>query len=147
MLRIRTKAALAALPLALASCGPPAPLHVDGAWIRLPAVPGRPAAAYFTIHGGPKDETLIDVSCDVANHAEMHESMGGGMKRLEGVRVPARADTSFAPGGRHMMLFDLSPSIKVNGDYVPRLLFTFADNSKFETSATVVGAGDPAPSH
>lgn len=145
MIRMGIRAALAALPLALASCGPPSPLHVDGAWIRLPAVPGRPAAAYFTVHGGPRDETLIDVSCDVANHAEMHESMGGGMKRLQEVHVPARADTSFAPGGRHVMLFDLSPSIKVNGEYTPRLLFTFADNSKFETGATVVGPGAPAP--
>ncbi|MEG8056594.1 hypothetical protein QP150_07360 [Sphingomonas sp. 22L2VL55-3] len=38
--------------MALASCSPPKELSVDGAWVRLGAVTGRPAAAYFTVHGG-----------------------------------------------------------------------------------------------
>ncbi len=57
---------------------------------------GRPGAAYFTLHGGRSDATLIDVSADVAVRAEIHESMSGaggmaGMKPLASVAVPAGA--------------------------------------------------------
>ena len=43
----------------LASCSQPKELAVDGAWVRLGAVTGRPAAAYFTVHGGPTPATLL----------------------------------------------------------------------------------------
>lgn len=140
-----------ALPLlsafALAACSHPPVLAVDKAYIRLNAVPTRPAVAYFTIHGGTADMTLIDVSSDVSVKSEMHESMAAhGMAAMQPIHdVPVRAatDTAFAPGGKHVMLFDMNPGVKP-GRKVP-LTFTFANNQRLLATATVIAAGAPVP--
>ena len=131
-----------ALPVMLAACGKPAALAVDGAWIRLPAVPGRPGAAYFTLHGGAADETLIAVASPRARRAELHESMANGMRPTASVPLPAGGIVAFAPGGRHVMLFDLDPRLPP-GSSAP-LTLRFADGRTLGTTARVVGAADPA---
>ena len=97
--------------MALASCSQPKELSVDGAYIRLGAVTGRPAAAYFTVHGGPTPATLISVTTDVAIKAEMHETMAKNgvtsMAPFTRLEIPANTDVAFAPGGRHEMLFNM----------------------------------------
>lgn len=135
-------------PLVLAGCARPDALSVDRAWVRLGAVTGRPAAAYFTIHGGPTPTTLIAVSTDVTIRAEMHESMKMArgamtMAPLNRVAIPAHADIVFAPGGRHVMLFDVNPGIRPGRNIT--LSFAFADGTRLQASARTVGAGDPAP--
>lgn len=140
---MRNGTCLIAALLALAGCGRPAPLAVDSAWVRLPAVPGRPGAAYFTLRGGPADATLIAVDSDYVRRAELHESMAGGMRPLPSVAVPAGEDVAFAPGGRHAMLFDISPRM-TPGKHLP-LRFAFADGRRIDADAKVVAAGDPAP--
>jgi copper(I)-binding protein len=133
---------------AVAGCGGPERVTVDDAWVRLPAVPGRPGAAYFTLHGGPSDATLIDVSADIAIRAEMHESMTGAggmaaMTPLRSVAVPAKATVAFAPGGRHVMLFGINAKAKAGRIY--NLTLNFANGGRIYAPATVVGAADPAP--
>lgn len=139
--------ALLGVLLALSGCDSPKEIHVSKAWVRLAAVPRGPAAAYFTLYGGPADATLISVSSDVSIRAEMHESMKSGtmssMKPIQQVALPAGSEIVFAPGGKHVMLFDVNPGIKP-GAPVP-LLFTFADGQRVTYKATAVGAGDPAP--
>ena len=131
--------------MALASCSPPKELSVDGAWVRLGAVTGRPAAAYFTVHGGPVPTTLISATTDVAIRSEMHETMDKGgmstMTPLAKVEIPANTDVAFAPGGRHVMLFDMNSGIKP-ADRVT-LTFAFADGTRIINNATVVAAGTP----
>ncbi len=138
----------AMLPLAVTACGGPERVAVDDAWIRLPAVAGRPGVAYFTLEGGRSNATLIDVTADIAIRAEMHESMTGAggmasMKPLASVPVPAGKDTVFAPGGRHVMLFDINPKAKVGRIY--NLTLNFANGGRIYAPAMVVGAADPAP--
>ena len=129
--------------MALASCSPPKELSVDGAWVRLGAVTGRPATAYFTVHGGPTPTTLISATTDVAIRSEMHETMDKGgmstMTPLAKVEIPANTDVAFAPGGRHVMLFDMNSGIKP-ADRVT-LTFAFADGTRIINNATVVAAG------
>ena len=131
--------------MALASCSQPKELSVDGAWVRLGAVTGRPAAAYFTVHGGPSPATLISVTTDVAIKSEMHETMDKAgmstMAPLARVEIPANTDVAFAPGGRHVMLFDMNSGIKP-ADRVT-LTFAFADGTRIINNATVVAAGTP----
>lgn len=132
----------------LAACAPaPKELYVDKAWVRLGAVPGRPAAAYFTVHGGPRPATLINVTTDVAIQTEMHRSMATGgmaaMKPVRDVAIPAEADLAFAPGGRHVMLFDVNPGIKPGARIT--FTFTFADGTRILQSAAVLAAGGDAP--
>ena len=131
----------------LAGCQPMPP-SVEDAWIRLPAVQGRPAAAYFELDAGRAAQTLLSVKSPIAIRSELHESMemdGGmmSMKPLAQLAIPAGDDVEFAPGGKHVMLFDIAPSAKP-GD-VTKLIFTFADGQTLEVDAKLLAAGDPAP--
>ncbi|MCW3848668.1 copper chaperone PCu(A)C [Sphingomonas sp. LB-2] len=145
---MRAFGAIAAMAM-LAGCQQaPRDVSVDGAWVRLPAVAGNPGAAYFALHGGSKDAILLAVMAKFAVRAELHESMEGhaGMTSMAPVRqvaVPAGATVTFAPGGKHVMLFDVSPSLKP-GEKAPVTL-SFADGKTVEVQAIIVGAGDPAP--
>lgn len=139
----------ATLLAAITGCGGPATLSVDDAYVRLPAVAGRPGVAYFTIHGGPEATRLLSVTSPVVVRTELHESMSGGgmatMAPLRDVPVAASAELTFAPGGRHAMLFDINARVKP-GKNIP-LLFTFANNQRIEVDAPVIAAGDTAHHH
>ena len=140
---------LAAAAVALAGCDAAAPLAVDRAWVRLPAVPGNPASAYFTVHGGVRSVVLRGVATDAAARTEMHQSMvvdpttrAMTMAPLRSVAIPAQARIAFAPGGRHLMLFGLKPGVRPGSSV--RLTLDFAGTS-IATDARVIAAGDPAP--
>lgn len=138
---------IVAAALLLGGCGQPAELRADDAWVRLPAVAGRPGAAYFTVHGGAQADVLLAVSTPAALRAELHETLDHqGVKSMQPARdipVPAKGTVQFAPGGRHVMLFDLGPNVK-SGTRIP-LSLAFAGGKKLELQAQVVGAGDPPP--
>ena len=136
-------AALLLPALALAGCSKPKQLYVDHAWVRLPAVRTQPGAAYFTLHGGKTDATLIAVSTDVAIRSELHEGMAGAMKPVSSIPVPAGSTVPFTPGGRHVMLIDLNPVVKPGGKLT--LTFTFANGDRILQDAAVLDAGAPAP--
>ena len=121
---------------------------VKDAWVRLPAVAGRPGAAYFTIAGGTTGTTLLAVKTPGAVRAELHESMAGHggvmtMTPVRDVAVPPGGEVRFAPGGKHVMLYDLSPGLKPGGKV--RLNFALVDGKSLNADARVIGAGDPAP--
>lgn len=126
----------------LTGCSGKPTLESSDGWVRLAAVPGRPAAAYFTIRGGPKPMTLIDVSSDVAIGTEMHEG-GMAMKKVDAVTIPAGATVAFQPGGRHVMLYHMNPGVKPGR--ILSLLLTFSDGTRLRQGARVIAAGDPAP--
>ena len=116
--------------------------------MRLPAVAGRPAAAYFTLHGDRTAERLIKVESTLARAAQMHESMAGtggmaGMAPLAAVDLPAGGMLAFRPDGRHVMLFGLDPAV-APGTAVP-LRFGFASGRTAEAEATRGAAGDDRP--
>lgn len=144
---MRVPLALFAAAVAVAGCAQPRERSVTNAWVRLPAVAGRPAAAYFTLHGGKTDATLIAVTTDVAIRTELHETKAAGramtMAPLNAVPVPARGTVSFAPGGRHVMVFDLNPVVKRGGTMT--LTFTYADGLRIQQDAAVIAAGDAVP--
>lgn len=123
-----------------------AELGADNAWVRLPAVSGRPGAAYFTVKGGAQATNLVAVSSPAAIRAELHEMKHeGGMMTMAPVKdvpVPAGGTVEFKPGGKHVMLHDLSPSVRAGGTIPLRL--SFADGKTIELNAAVRAAGDAA---
>lgn len=125
----------------------PKETYVDHAWIRLGAVKGRPASAYFTVHGGPTAQTLIAVTTDVTVKSEMHETMAQGtmssMKPLGSVAIPAKGTVAFQPGGRHVMLYNMNPGITPGATVT--LTLTFGNGLRILQDAGVIAAGDPAP--
>ncbi len=131
--------------LALTACQPKGADQptVKEARVRLSAVAGGPAGAYFTLTGGAKDDRLLRIDSAVVNKIELHESVMNGdvmtMRPLADVPLPARASIAFAPGGSHAMLFGVDPRI-TPGTGVP-MLFTFASGTKIEVEAKSAGAG------
>lgn len=117
--------------------------QIRDAWVRLAAAPGRPAAGYFTIVGGAKDDRLMRVESAVVKSIELHQSsMSGGvmtMAPMANVPVAAGAKVEFAPGGNHAMLFDVDARI-TPGTAIP-MLFTFASGAAIEAEAKTVPAG------
>lgn len=137
---------IAACVVALSGCGQPSEVAISDAWVRLPAAPGRPAGGYFTIRGGATDQTLVRVSSPAAGRIELHETMRSGpgmtMVPIASLKVPAGATIAFAPGGKHLMLFDLRQAAPAKP--IP-LTFTFASGRDLTVEARAVAAGDPAP--
>lgn len=131
----------------------PAQLTVTDAIVRLPVVPGRPAAGYFTLSGGAKADRLLGVASPIAR-IEMHETlMANGRMRMapmEMLDVPAGQRIAFAPGGKHLMLFGLPAGVKHGADV--RLVFTFEKAGAVPVtavarSATSAPTDDPHAGH
>lgn len=141
--------ALLAPLLLLGAChGRSSEPKVTEAWVRLPAVAGQPAAAYFTIRGGRSDMRLVRIESALAAKTEMHASMKAmdgmaSMAPLDHVDIPAHGTVRFAPGGNHAMLIGLDPVVKP-GTAVP-LRFGFAGGTTAEAEAKTVSAGEDAP--
>jgi periplasmic copper chaperone A len=153
--RSRTRA-LPAMLLLVAAAGchrhPAGAIWAEHAWVRLAPVPGRPAAAYLTVHGGAEAGQLISVDTPRAGSSELHETlrrMDAGaapvmsMDRVDGIDLPAGGTVTLAPEGYHAMLFGVAPGVKP-GDRVP-LTLRFARGAPMAIEAKAVGAGDPAP--
>lgn len=144
---LRRWTAALSLPIAACSAQPRTPVAGD-AYVRLAAVPGRPAAGYFVVHGGASDATLVQVAAAGVPRAELHGSRmtANGMTAMEslaGVPVPAGATVAFAPGGRHVMLFGVPASV-ASGATLP-LTLRFGDGTAVRVDARVIAAGDAAP--
>ena len=139
------------LPLiALSACQPKPVEGVKDARITLPAVAGRPGAAYFTLTGGEADNRLLQVTSPQVIRVELHESMmKGGMMSMGaiegGVAVPAGTKVEFKPGGKHAMLFDIAPAVKAGGKI--KLTLTYANGRAVEVDADVKPAGEGGGSH
>ena len=115
----RTFPIIAAL-LALSACGAePVAIEAPKATVRLAAVPGRPAAGYFTFRIAGDRGALVSVASPQAGRVELHETMHHGtmtsMRPLERIPVRDGETLTFEPGGRHLMLFDLDRNVAAGG--------------------------------
>jgi len=155
----RTQSLFAAAPiiaiLALASCQRAKPLYVDGAYVRLSPDPDNPAAGYFTIHGGAQPVTLLAVETDAAVRLEMHQSMTtagnmASMQPIQTVDVPAGQKVKFAPGGKHLMIWQINPQAIAAGKMEFKLIFSNGDRLLVDAviqgvDGRPVGNGGDAP--
>jgi len=166
MRRIGT-AGVTALALALAGCGDKAPqqapeattaapdetpenapgISLTDAVVQLPAVDGRPGVAYFTLsQGSGAARKLAAVHIDGVGRAELHESkMANGvssMKPVTEVAIEAGKTLSFAPGGYHVMLFDIDPALKAGG--TAELTISLDNGDKATAVAKIQSVGGAA---
>jgi len=106
----------------------------------LPAVKGNPGAAYFTLaNSGEKAVTIAAIAVDGAAKAEMHQTTGGQMAPVDKAEVAPGAALKFAPGGYHVMLFELDPKLAAGG--TAEITVTFADGDKLSAPLTIEAAG------
>ena len=99
--------------------------------IRTP-IAGRPTAGYFDYETSfNKTDRIIAVASPAFKRVEMHDSVTeGGMKKmvkLDTLDLPAKSTIKFAPGGKHLMLFEPTKELK-DGDQV-KVTFVFAEQN------------------
>ncbi len=143
-------------PASIGAGGVIGAIAVEGLVVR--AVPGgrNVTAAYAVLRSQGGADRLIAVSAAGAASGEIHDHVmqDGMMKmtRIDGVDVPAGGTAVLAPGGRHLMLFGVSPPY-VAGQSVAVTL-TFQTAGAIVITAPVVdvvpvspgGGGSPAGS-
>ena len=147
MLRTMRTLLLSAAVVLAAAPAAAADISVTDAWVRLPAVAGRPAAGYFMLMSKDRAATIVGVSSPSAKKAEIHESsMANGMMQmtpLPRLTVGKGQMVMLKPGGKHVMLFGLDPAIKPGGTV--RLDLKLDNGSTASVTARAVGATDAPP--
>jgi hypothetical protein len=124
-------------------------LVITQAWSR--ATPGgaRVAGGYLTIENkGSAPDRLIGGSADVAARVEVHEMATKNdvmtMRRVEGgLTIEPGKTVKLAPGGYHLMMFELKSPLK-KGDTLPVTL-EFEKAGKVTVSFDIQGIGAPGP--
>ena len=119
-------------------------VRASDAKVRLPAVAGRPAAGYVTLHGGSADDELVAAASPLAERVEVHgSSMAGGVMRMNAlpvVRVRAGEKVMFAPGGMRLMIFGLRADTRAGAAVPVRLTFRSGTELRVEAVAVAPGA-------
>ncbi|WP_237713935.1 copper chaperone PCu(A)C [Novosphingobium sp. Rr 2-17] len=128
-----------------ASNGPDAKpgISASGARLVLPVIPGRPAAAYFTVRNdGGAEATLVGVHVADAGSTQMHRTQGGTMAQVDKLAIAPGGALEFAPGGLHAMVFDPGTELKAGG--TSELTLTFSDGDKISIPLSIEGMGPQA---
>lgn len=143
---------LAAALLTLGACNvalPDPKVEVEEAWVQLPAVPGRPGSAYFTLIGNNDPTKLVGVTSPRVERIELHETVTedgvSRMRQPEHLVFPPDLKMVFAPGARHAMLFGIDPAVKA-GDTIP-LTFNLEPAPPVTVEAEVRAFGDGHGGH
>jgi len=93
---------------------------VDNAWVR-PTNPGQDVGAAYMTLTSTQDATLISAESSVTKSVEIHSmTMQNGvmkMRMLKNLALKAGEPYKLAPGGFHLMLFDLKKPLAA-GDTV-----------------------------
>lgn len=124
-------------------------LVISQAWSR--ATPGgaKIAGGYLTIENkGAAPDRLVGGSGDIAGKVEIHEmAMNNGVMTMrpldKGLAIEPGKTVKLAPGGYHLMMFDLKGPFK-QGEKVPVTL-EFEKAGKVNLSLDVQGVGAQAP--
>jgi periplasmic copper chaperone A len=124
-------------------------LVITQAWSR--ATPGgaKIGSGYLTIENkGPAADRLIGGSGDITDRIEVHEMTTSNgvmtMRALDkGLVIEPGKTVRLAPGGYHLMMFDLKSPLKQH-DKVPVTL-EFEKAGKVKLSFDVLSVGAPGP--
>lgn len=106
-------------------------VSVKDAWVR-PTNPGQEVGAAYMTLTSERDVSLVSVETDAAKSVEIHNmTMENGvmkMRMLDALPLKAGEPYKLAPGGFHLMLFDLKKPLLL-GEQV-NLLLTFKKDNK-----------------
>lgn len=115
-----------------------AEVTITDAWVRATAPGQKVGAAYMTLTSDA-DSTLVAVASPNAGEVEIHSmTMNNGvmkMRMLKALPLTANKPEKLAPGGFHLMLFDLKAGLKA-GEKV-KFVLDFKDQADKVTQQTV----------
>jgi copper(I)-binding protein len=124
-------------------------LVITQAWSRATPNGAKIGSGYFTIENkGTAPDRLVGVSADVAGKVEVHEmAMKDGVMTMRplpaGLTIDPGKTVKLAPGGYHLMMFDLKSPLK-QGDKLPVTL-EFEKAGKVKVTLDVQGIGAQGP--
>ena len=124
-------------------------LVISQAWSRATPNGAKIAGGYLTIENkGSMPDRLIGGSGDVAAKIEVHEmTVKDGVMTMrpldKGLTIEPGKSIKLAPGGYHLMMFDLKGQLK-QGDKVPVTL-EFEKAGKVQVTLDVQAVGAPGP--
>lgn len=124
----------------LAACAAKADVTITDAWVRANAPGQKVGAAYMTLTS-PQDSTLVFAETPAAGTVEIHSmSMEDGvmkMRMLEELPLKAGKPEKLAPGGFHLMLFDLKKPLIAGEKVTFRLCFKDKANKITDQTITL----------
>ena len=124
-------------------------LVISQAWSRATPNGAKIGGGYLTIENkGATPDRLTGVSADIAGKVEVHEmAMNNGVMTMRpldsGLAIDPGKTVKLAPGGYHLMMFDLKSPLK-QGDKLPVTL-QFEKAGKVTVSLDVEGIGAKGP--
>ena len=130
-------------------------IRIDHPWARPTVTTRQPAAVFFHLENRTgMDDRLIGVEVDpeIAGGAELHTTLNDeGILRMRplanGILVPAGESVPVAPGGYHVMLFQLSAALEEGARFPLTLIFEAAGAVPVEVVVEVPDEGAPAVDH
>ncbi|MEE9331204.1 MAG: copper chaperone PCu(A)C [Methylophilaceae bacterium] len=100
---------------------------ISNAWVREPAPGQKIGAAYMTLSSAQDSILVYAEATDVAGAVEIHSmSMNNGvmkMRMLDELTLEANKPKELAPGGLHLMMFDLKKPLKSGEEVTFKLCF------------------------
>ena len=125
-------------------------LVITQAWTRATPNGAKIGGGYLTIENkGSTPDRLIGGAADIAGKLEVHEmAMKDGVMTMrplgDGLTIDPGKTVKLAPGGYHLMMFDLKSPLK-QGDTLP-ITLKFEKAGEVKVSLAVQGIGAQAPS-
>jgi copper(I)-binding protein len=132
-----------ATALVLSACGAGSTgpqISVEEPWARpVPAAGGNGAVFFRLVNAGNEADQLVGGDSPVAGAVEVHKTtMEEGVMKMEhipGLEVPAKGEILLEPGGYHVMLIDVSKSLKP-GDSLP-ITLRFQESGEMQMDVEV----------
>lgn len=126
-------------------------LHIDHPWSRAMPPVAPTIAAYFAVHNeGKTADRLLGADTPIAARAELHEHVHGAdgmmkMQQVQAVDVPVGGEARFAPGGYHVMLFELNKRPALGERFPLTLHFEKAGDVQVEVAVQADAPAANAP--
>ncbi|MDO9282077.1 MAG: copper chaperone PCu(A)C [Methylotenera sp.] len=116
-------------------------VSVENAWVR-PTNPGQEVGAAYMTFTSKQNVNLVHVESDVTKSVEIHSmDMQNGvmkMRMLETLPLVAGKPYQLAPGGFHLMLFDLKKPLTEGEQVNFTLTFKLQNNIEFKQQVKAV---------
>lgn len=131
---------LLSLTILLSACETNENVAIMDNWVRANAPGQSVGAAYMTLLSA-RDSTMIKAEADIAGSVEIHSmKMENGvmkMRMLEALPLKAGKAEKLAPGGFHLMLFDLKKPLTAGENVKFTLTFKDATGNTTQQQVTL----------
>jgi periplasmic copper chaperone A len=128
-----------AITLVITACEQNHGVAISDNWVRANAPGQSVGAAYMTLLSA-QDSTMVKAEADVAGSVEIHSmKMEDGvmkMRMLEALSLKAGQQEKLAPGGFHLMLFDLKKPLTAGESVTFTLHFKDAAGNESQQKIT-----------